>query len=49
MFYPVPALNIQAFPLLEVSVHQVISLNTEEEDKMYLLFDIYFKENSLLV
>lgn len=41
MLYPDSALNIQGFPLLEVSVHQAVSQNTGEEDKIFFLFDIF--------
>lgn len=46
MFYPDSALNIHGFPLLKISVHQIVLPNTGEEDEMCLLFDIFQKTYS---
>lgn len=41
MFYPDNALNIQGLPLLEISVHQIVSQNTGEDEEVCLLFDVF--------
>lgn len=39
MFYPDITLNIQGFPLLDISVHQAVSQN-RAEDEICFLFEV---------